>query len=52
VCIYIKVHNVQSNIAKFFIVNVNQKGNMFRLFLVRPHPAVLGTSSIYIYIYI
>jgi hypothetical protein len=39
------IHNVQSNTAKFFIINVNQKRNMFRRFLdqcfstcVRPRP--------------
>jgi hypothetical protein len=33
--IYIMIHNDQSNTAKFFIIKVNQNGNMFRRFLDR-----------------
>jgi hypothetical protein len=33
------IQNVQSNTAKFFIINVNQKGNMFRRFLDRHRQA-------------
>jgi hypothetical protein len=33
------IHNIQSKTAKFFIVNVNQKGNMFQRFLDRHHQA-------------
>jgi hypothetical protein len=36
---YIMIHNVQSNTAKFFVVNINQKCNMFRRFLDRHHQA-------------
>jgi hypothetical protein len=36
------IHNIQSNTAKFFIINVNLEGNMFRLFLEMPkHAAFL-----------
>jgi hypothetical protein len=31
------IYNIQSNTTKSFIVNVNQKGNMFRRFLDRHH---------------
>jgi hypothetical protein len=37
--IYTMTHNVQSNTTKFFVVNVNQKGNMFRHFLDRHNQA-------------
>jgi hypothetical protein len=33
------IHNFQSNTAKFFIINVNQKGNVFRRFSDRHHQA-------------
>jgi hypothetical protein len=41
--IYIMIHNVQSNTAKFFIIDVNQKGKMFRQFLDRRQQAFLQT---------
>jgi hypothetical protein len=46
------IHNVQSNTAKFFIVNVNQKDNMSRRFLDRHHQALYQNLELYIYIYI
>jgi hypothetical protein len=36
------LHNVQSNTAKFFFINVNQKGNMFRRFLKPPSSGLLA----------
>jgi hypothetical protein len=40
------IHNVQSNTAKFFIINDKQKGNMFRRSLDRLHKAFWQTISI------
>jgi hypothetical protein len=40
------IRNVQSNTAEFFIINVNQKVNMFRRFLDRHHQAFYQTISI------